>query len=52
MALLRKVRNLGASRVVTIPAQLADMLEIEVGDDVVWDHLGDGTLRLRKVVPS
>ena len=49
MALLRKVRNIGASRVVTIPAQLADMLGIEVGDDLAWDYLGDGALRLRKL---
>ncbi len=34
---------------VAIPAQLAAMVGIEAGDHLEFDHIGDGTLRLRKV---
>ena len=33
---------------VAIPQQLAAVLGIEVGEELEFDHLGDGTLRLRK----
>ncbi len=33
---------------VPIPAQLAEMVGIEAGDELEFDHMGDGVSRLRK----
>ncbi len=49
MGLTRKIRKVGNSLTVAIPAQLAEMLGLEAGDRMEFDHIGDGTLRLRKV---
>ncbi len=50
MGLTRKLRKVGHSLTIAVPAQLADMLGMEAGDLMEWEHLGGGTLRLRKVV--
>ncbi len=43
------IRKVGHSLTVAIPSQLAAMISIEAGDRLELDHIGDGTLRLRKV---
>ncbi len=49
MGLTRKIRKVGNSLTVAIPAQLAEMLGMKAGDQLEFDHIGEGTLRLRKV---
>ncbi len=39
---------MGSSHMVAILAQLAAMIGIEAGDQLEFDHVEDGTLRLRK----
>lgn len=48
MGLTRKIRKVGDSPTVAIPAQLAPMLGLEAGDQLEFDHIGDGILRLRR----
>ncbi len=48
MPLTRKIRRVGDSLMVAIPAQLAAMVGIEAGDQLEFDHIGDGALRLRR----
>ncbi len=48
MGLTRKVRRVGNSLTVAIPSQLAEMVGLEAGSEVEFDHIGDGTLRLKK----
>ena len=48
MGLTRKIRKVGNGLTVAIPAQLAVMLGMKVGDRMEWEHLGGGTLRLKK----
>ena len=49
MALVRKIRKVGHSLTVVIPAHLAAMVDFEEGDEIEFDHIGDGSLRLRKM---
>ncbi len=48
MGLTRKLRRVGNSLTVAVPAQLAEMLGMEAGDRMEWEHLGGGTLRLKR----
>ncbi len=48
MGLTRKLRKVGHSLTIAIPAQLAEMLGLEAGDLMEWQHLGGGALRLKK----
>ncbi len=48
MGLTRKLRKVGNSLTIAVPAQLADMLGLEAGDRMEWEHLGEGMLRLKR----
>ncbi len=48
MGLTRKLRKVGHSLTIAIPAQLAEMLGFEAGDLMEWEHMGGGALRLKK----
>jgi antitoxin component of MazEF toxin-antitoxin module len=49
MALMRKVRARGATLVVAVPHDLAQMLELGPGDSISFDVLGREQLLLRVV---
>ncbi len=49
MGLTRKLRKVGDSLIVAVPSQLAGMLGLKAGDWMEWEHLGEGSLRLKKV---
>ncbi len=49
MGLTRRIRKVGHSLTIAIPAQLAAMLGIEAGDEMEFDHIGDGALRIRRL---
>ncbi len=48
MGLTRKIRKVGHSLTISLPAQLAVMLGLEAGDRMEWEHLGGGSLRLKR----
>jgi antitoxin component of MazEF toxin-antitoxin module len=48
MALLRKVRRIGGSVAITIPADFAKAMDIAAGDLVEIAPLNAGTLALKK----
>ncbi len=48
MALVRKIRKVGHSLTVVIPAHLAAMVDFEEGDEIEIDDLGEGSLWLTK----
>ena len=50
MSLVRKVRRVGSSLVVTIPMQLAGFYKIKEGTKVEFASGGDGKLLLKKVI--
>ncbi len=39
---------MGHSLTITFPARRAEMLGLEAGNLMKWEHLGGGTLRLKK----
>ncbi len=49
MPLTRKTRKVGSSLMVAIPAQLAQLLDIEAGDVLEFDVIGRDALRVTKV---
>ena len=48
MGLTRKLRKVGHSLTISLPAQLAALMEWTAGDEIEFDYLGNGTLRVRK----
>ncbi len=48
MGLTRKLRKVGHSLTIAVPAQLAAMMGLKAGDTMEFDYLGNRTLRLRK----
>jgi len=50
MSLVRKVRRVGSSLVVTIPSQIADFYHISAGTKLEVSPMGDGKIMLKKVI--
>ena len=48
MGLHRKIRRGGHSVVVTLPSQLAELVDLTEGDVVEFEYLGRGALRITK----
>ncbi len=44
----RGIRRVGNSLVVALPSQLAELADLEAGDVVIFDYLGEGTLKISK----
>lgn len=50
MSLVRKVRRVGSSLVVTIPSQVANFYQISAGTKLEVSPTGDGKILLKKVI--
>ncbi len=49
MPLIRKTRLSGSSIVVTIPSQLIEAYDIDIGDNIEIIPLNNGEIKIRKV---
>ncbi len=49
MALRRRIRRTGRSLAITIPKDLADLYEVEVGDQAEFEPLGECIFRITLV---
>ncbi len=49
VGLQRRIRRAGHSVVVTLPSQLAELADLEEGDIVEFEYLGQGALRISPV---
>lgn len=49
MALRRQIRRTGRSLAITIPKDLADLYEVEEGDQAEFEPLGEHSFRMRLV---
>ena len=49
MALRRQIRRTGRSLAITIPKDLADLYEVEAGDQAEFEPLGERTFRIKLV---
>ncbi len=49
MALMPQIRRTGCSLAITIPKDLADLYEVEEGDQAEFEPLGERTFRIRLV---
>lgn len=44
----RSVRHNGSSLLATVPKDIADELELDDGETVLWEYNGDGVARVQR----
>lgn len=47
--MIRKLREINGSYVITIPKQVCDLYNFQYGDEMKIEPIGNGELRIRKI---